>query len=210
MKHNYDKVSVSLRYWLLGKGYLKASKAMQLASECHISYRKDGVTREFEHQIIQAHLMRNHAEKLLAPEDTLIAVFLHDVSEDYGVSDAEIRDAFGEVAADAVALLTKVFRGNAKETGDYYSEISECPIASAVKCMDRIHNLSSMNGVFSTEKMESYCAETHKYVLPMLKAAKRRFPQQESVYESMKFILMQQLSLYDTIIGLKKQIAVTA
>lgn len=79
---SYEKLTISLRYWLLGKGYIKALKAMEYAAQHHTGTRKDG-TPEFSHQIWQAHYIRSITALLVDPEACLIVCFLHDVVEDY-------------------------------------------------------------------------------------------------------------------------------
>ena len=50
-KTTYDKLLVSLRYWLLGREFYTALKAPRYAADYHTGLRKDGVTPEFEHQL---------------------------------------------------------------------------------------------------------------------------------------------------------------
>ena len=90
-------------------------------------------------------------------------------------------------------------KGIEKKTDSYYNEIAEDPIPSVVKPADRMHNVQTMIGVFSVEKREAYIEETHHYVLPMLKKAKRSFPEQETVYENEKHILLSQIELIEHI-----------
>lgn len=52
-----------------------------------------------------------------------------------------------------------------------------------------------MVGTFTKEKQLSYTEETEKFVLPMLKTARRNFPEQESVYENEKLLLKSQIVL---------------
>lgn len=190
-----QKREISLRYWLLGAGYERAARAMNFGAGFHTGTRKDGVTPEFDHQISIAHYVRTIASSLLYPEDTLAAVFLHDVREDYDVDDATIRREFGERVADAVDALTKVYKGMKKPVDLYFSDIANDPVASVVKGGDRIHNFQSMPGVFSTAKQISYLDEGGAHFLPMIKSARRKFPAQESAYENIKHVLVSQIDL---------------
>ena len=191
---NFSKQKLALRYWLMGKGYIQALEALEFAARIHTGFRKDGVTPEFAHQVAICHYVRS-LPPLMFPEETIIAVLLHDAREDYDVSDEEIINRFGTLVAGAVERLTKVFRGDKKPMDRYFAEIADCPIASIAKGGDRVHNLNSMIGVFAQAKQLEYAAEGEKHFLPMVKRARRRFPQQEPAYENIKHMLISQIEL---------------
>ena len=193
--NQYLKSKISLRYWLLGRKYYEALKAMNYAEKFHKGNRKDGMP-EFSHQIQLVNLARTFIDQLLYPEATLIVLFLHDIPEDYDVSFKEIEKDFGKKVADAVYLLSKEYRGEKKETGHYYERLQTCPIASLGKGLDRVHNISTMLGAFSEEKQKKYIEETEIYIIPALKNARRAFPEQEPCYENIKFILYNLIKLY--------------
>lgn len=191
------KAQCALRYWLHGKEYFTTLEAMEFASQYHTGTRKDGRTPEFHHQISIAMFLRTLEKCLLNPQDTLTAAILHDVVEDYDVSIAEIKLRFGVTVTDAVGCLSKKIDGFKKAEADYYNGIANNHIASVVKGADRINNVQTMPGVFSTEKQRSYIEESRDLVLPMLKTARRRFPQQEAAYENIKHMLVSQLNIID-------------
>lgn len=191
----YAKHFISLRYWLLGKGYYLALDALEYAAKIHTGTRKDGFTREYAHQLSIGHYIKSISTSLECPEETLATVFLHDICEDYNIGIDEIENRFGSVVSQAVWLETKKYRGQAKLASEYFREISESKIASVVKGADRIHNVQTMIGVFTLEKQKEYIQETEEYILPMLKEARRRFPRQEPAYENIKHMLMSQIEL---------------
>lgn len=191
MSNEFDKTKLALRYWLLGKEYYVALKAMEFASKYHIGIRRDGITPEFHHQISIASYIRT-LPALSNIESALAVAFLHDIVEDYSVSLQDIKLLIGDELTKSVEILTKE---NGKTDYGYYSNISECPIASIVKGSDRIHNVQTMNGVFSDEKKKQYVDETTKFVLPMIKVARRNFPEQEAAYENIKLVLNSQVDL---------------
>lgn len=197
--NSVEKREISLRYWLQGAGYYKALGAMDFGKFYHTGVRKDGKTPEFDHQISIAHYVRSLHTTLIYPEDTISTVFLHDVREDYGVSDQEIRDQFGNRVADAVAAMTKTFRGNKLPEQTVFNQIALDPIASIAKGADRIHNFNSMVGVFSEAKQLSYMEEANVYFFPMLKQARRLHVQQEPAYENIKLMLVSQINLIQAI-----------
>jgi (p)ppGpp synthase/HD superfamily hydrolase len=194
-----DKQIVALRYWCLGRGWLTASKALEFAKSFHTGTRKDGVTPEFSHQVYIASLVRTFYNHLMHPEETLAATFLHDVCEDYDVSFDEIENLFGPMVREAVNRLTKKFRSDTISPERYYKDMRNDPIASIVKGCDRIHNIQTMQSAFDRDKQERYITETETLVLPMLKEARHKFPQQEPAYENTKLILKNQIQLIKAI-----------
>lgn len=189
-----NKLQISMRYWLLGRGYNLALKAMEFGAEHHTGFRKDGVTPEFNHQISIAHYLRT-LPGLLFPEETLATAFLHDVSEDYHVDRETLAAKFGPRVADAVWRMTKEFRGVRRAEAEVFTAIAQCPIASIAKAADRIHNFQSMVGVFKLEKQKVYIEEGEEHFLPMIKKARRLFPEQEPAYENAKHMLRSQMDL---------------
>lgn len=188
-----------IRAFLLGRSFYVAVEALEFAAGYHTGTRKDGETPEFHHQISITHFART-LPNLRFEEEVLCAALLHDVVEDYDVPIETIRTRFGERVADAVLLLTKKYRGIKKDTAQYYREIAECPIASIVKGCDRIHNFQTMPNVFSSEKQVKYMAECKEHILPMLKTARNRFPDQELAYENIKYALKSQIDLISLIV----------
>jgi (p)ppGpp synthase/HD superfamily hydrolase len=189
------KRRIALRYWLLGRGYVRAADAMGYAEAFHSGTRKDGVTPEFAHQIAIVSYLRSMVDALRYPEETLMVGFLHDLREDYDVSDAEVLGRYGDSVANAVDAMTKVFGGVSRDPVAVFEAIGEDPMASVAKLADRINNQQSMLGVFTPEKMRSYLEETEEYFLPMLKRAKLAFCDQEPVYENLKLMLVSQNQL---------------
>lgn len=188
----YDKLRISLRYWLLGRQFYEAADALEFAAEWHTGYRKDGVTPEYEHQIRIAHYLRSLNTTLLYPNETIASTLLHDVVEDHPVPLDVIYRRYGERIGLAVDLLTKT---KGKSLQEYYTQMVDNPIASIVKGGDRIHNVQTMIGVFTTEKQSKYIIEVEDMILPMLRNARRKFPQQEPAYENIKHVLMSQIEL---------------
>lgn len=190
-----NKKIVALRHWMLGRGYHTALAALEFAAKFHTGTRKDNVTPEFDHQVTIALYIRTIVDLLQYPEETLAAVFLHDVCEDHDVSFDEIEVQFGRQIRDAVICLTKVHRGVKVPPEVYYSKMAKNEIASVVKGADRMHNMQTMNAVFSGDKQVSYIKETMDFILPMLKESRRTFTRQEPVYENVKRVLLSQIEL---------------
>ena len=198
IKENYDKMKISIRGYLIGMGYYKAVEAMNFAEKYHNGTRKDG-NHEFSHQVSQANLYRTYLPHVRQKELGFILIFLHDIVEDKDISLDEIEAKWGIEARYVVDKLTKEYRGHKKPNNVYYNDIADCPVSSIGKGIDRVHNLTTMLGGFKPQKRIEYIQETQEYVLPMLKQARRNFPDQECVYENLKFIIINQINLYNAL-----------
>ena len=201
MKQDFEKMRIAIRYWQVGRGYHNALRAMNFAQSKHIGVRKDKITPEFQHQVSQANFARTILDQTMFPEESMITIWLHDVAEDCGVSIATIQEMFGERIAQHVELMTNQVSGVKKPSDKYYAAMVNDPVASLAKGIDRMHNHQSMHGVFSTEKQLSYIAETEEFILPMLKAARKLFPQQEAAYQNVRHVLETQIELIRAMIG---------
>lgn len=162
----YHHQRTTLRRRLISSGMLLALEAMEFAEKHHTGSRLDG-SPEFSHQLSMAEMLLD-IDGLPQPDETLAVCFLHDVREDHGVRDDTLRVRFGDVVADAVALLTKTV---GEASANPFSKVARSAIASVVKGVDRIHNLGTMNGAFSLAKQRQYHAETQAMIRPMLVAA---------------------------------------
>jgi (p)ppGpp synthase/HD superfamily hydrolase len=194
---DYTKQRIALRYWLLGAGFHQAAEALNFAEHYHSGTRRDGTTPELSHQVSITSYVRTLLPHLRHGQESLCIALLHDVREDYDVADSEIRDLFGSMVADGVDAMTKTFRGHRRDDVELFDRMSQHPCASIVKPADRVHNQDTMVGVFGTDKIAGYIAETRELFLPMVKKAARRFPDQEPAYQNVKLILRSQLDLVD-------------
>jgi len=195
--NRFDKLKISIRYWLLGRGFTRSLEAMEFAMERSTGFRKDGVTPEFQHQLeIVSHL---RTLPLLEPERTITVMFLHDVVEDHGVRIEEIESRFGKDVSWPVWLLSKEVDGLKKPADRYFKEIGGCPVASIGKGVDRVNNMGSMVGAFTLAGQQHYLREVRDHFFPMLKRARRIFPGQEAAYENVKLVLENQVRLVEAI-----------
>lgn len=195
----FDKLFVAFKYFLVGRKYYLALKALEFARNYHSGLRKDGNTPAFEHQLEIA--MYLSTLQNLPNEEVVYAVaLLHDVMEDFEISKEEMEQRFGKEVTDSVWLLTKKYKGNKKDTDQYFNDIAKNPIAALVKGADRIHNVQSMLNVFSKEKQEKYLEEVETYFLPMIKKAKYAFPEHSGAYFNIQHMLKSQTELFRAIL----------
>lgn len=188
----FQKDRSAIKNILRGKEFFQALKAMDFAEQLHTGVRKDGVTPEFDHQV-QIALTVEDLHHLIYPEETFATVFLHDVVEDYNIGIDTIDRQFGQRVGNAVWRLTKKTRATTKSAEGYFEEMATDPIASIVKGADRDHNFQSMPGVFTLQKQLDYIAEAEGYILPMLKVARSRFPEQTRSYFALKRLMIIQI-----------------
>lgn len=202
MKQDYDKQKLVIKTHLRTKGFFNALRAMEFAMKYHTGTRKDGQP-EFSHQISQACLFMTIEPFALYPEETYITIFNHDVAEDFqeDVSIGLVKEKFGVIAGESVRLMCKEHSGiEGKLNNDYYySKMSDNAITSICKGLDRVHNLMTMLGAFKPAKQLEYIKETVDYTLPMLKRSRNNFPEQNLAYENIKFIIQNQIGLYQAL-----------
>lgn len=199
MHINIKKAQIIIRYWLLAKEYYGASRALELAKKYHKGFRKDGKTPELYHPLALAFYLKTISKTLLYPEESLLLALIHDLGEDYGLAVDVVEQQFGSLCAHAFEKMTKKNEYMKKTTEMYYNALAEDPIASIVKAADRIHNHQSMVGVFSEQKIAEYLTETQEFVLPMIKRARRIFPEQEFAYENAKHMLVSQIEVIQAV-----------
>lgn len=195
MHIDIQKAQVIIRYWLLANEYYNASCALELAKKFHVGFRKDGTTPELYHPLALVFYLKTVYKSLRYPEECITVGLIHDLGEDYGITEDYVEEKYGSLTAHAFWKMTKKTDSLKKNTEAYYNSLAEDPISSIVKAADRIHNHQSMVGVFSDKKIEEYINESYRYVLPMIKKARRNFPHQEPAYENAKHILLSQIEL---------------
>jgi (p)ppGpp synthase/HD superfamily hydrolase len=193
----HHKRLAAVRHQLSGARMFSALRALDFAQRYHVNVRKDGVTPEFAHQTSIASYILTLAPHLLDVEGTLATAWLHDLVEDYDVGLVEISNLFGVPVGASVHAMSKVIAGVRRPVQEVVEEQGNDPRASIVKGADRINNQQTMPGVFTLPKIEAYIAETREQILPMLKFARRRFPEQTQAYENSKLILVSQIELLE-------------
>lgn len=168
--------------------YNDCLRMLEYSASVHKGVRKDGVTREFYHQLSITGLLLTQHRNLERPHLVYQASLGHDIGEDYPDQWDILKDKFPEVYP-SLWTLSKIRNGVKIPYSQYFMECATCPIASVVKPFDRLHNLSTMVGVFSDEKMKSYVDEVDQYFQPMIKRARRLHPRHADVMELAKSML---------------------
>ncbi len=184
---------LTMRAYLSGRRYFKASRALQFAADHTTGFRKDGETPAFHHPLAVARLVRT-LPPLIHSEESLAAALLHDLLEDCPeVTQAQLTELFGKLVSDAVwALSKKTPNGLVKTPESYFTDLAKNPIGSIVKACDRVHNIFTMGKVFSPKKQLAYVTEVEELFLPMITRAGELHPEQFKAYENVALILRAQ------------------
>jgi len=182
---NSEKMYTYLRGFASGAGMKETLKALAFAREKHNGqFRKSG-----EPYLVHPLMMACNAVSMGIKEDAIVAtILLHDVCEDCGVGVAEL--PVNNTVKHAVDLMTfRVMEGETKEIAKnrYYNMLLESREAAITKLIDRCHNVSSMAGTFSVEKLKSYIEETRHYVLPLLRKVKTMYPEESDILFVLKY-----------------------
>lgn len=182
---NSDKMYTFIRGFATGAKMPETLKALTFARQKHEGqFRKSG-----DPYIVHPLTMACNAISLGIRDDEVLAtILLHDVCEDCNVSLAEL--PVSDNVKRGVELMTfKVLDSETKESAKerYYNFILQSREATMTKIIDRCHNVSSMAGTFSKEKLLSYIEETRHFVYPLLRKAKDRYPEDADVLFILKY-----------------------
>ena len=167
---NEERMYTYVKTYANAKNLYDTAKALPFAREMHKGQVRKGESRI--PYIYHPLLVACHGISLGLDDDAMIAAaLLHDVCEDCGVEPKDL--PVGDVVKEAIALLTKT-KGYDKDA--YFQGISENPIATMVKLLDRCSNVSEMASAFSKEKLVKYIRETEEAFYPLMKKAKEAYP----------------------------------
>ena len=183
--YNSEKMYTFIRGFASGAQLKETLNELSYAREKHSGQlRKSG-----EPYIVHPLTMACNAISIgIREDDVLAAIMLHDVCEDCGVDPALL--PVSDPVKHSVELLTfSVMEGETKEIAKnrYYNMILQDRAATLTKLIDRCHNVSSMAGTFSKEKLRAYIEETRQYVLPLLRKAKVKYPADSDMLFVLKY-----------------------
>lgn len=179
----FQREKTALKFFLLGREYHQALKALGFVERYNIGLRKDGVTPNLHHEVRIA-MCITQLKDVSLEELCIIVALLHDVQEDHQIPTEILRDEFGLQVSEINWKMTKKFAGTVKDKKDYIEMIALDSVASIDKGIDRCDNLEHMVGVFSIDKMEQYAEEAETLFLSMLKKAEKLFPEQQAAYHA--------------------------
>lgn len=192
---NADKMYTYIRGYASALCMQQTLRALSFAREKHSGQmRKSG-----DPYIVHPLTMACNALSLGIKDDNIIAtILLHDVCEDCGVALEEL--PVNDNVKRGVDLMTfTVMDGETKETAKirYYNMLIESKEAVFTKLIDRCHNVSTMAGAFTKEKLKSYIEETRQYVLPLLRKVKQKYPDETDILFVLKYHMVSVVDAID-------------
>lgn len=177
-----ERMYTRVKAFAAAKGWTDTLAALPFARKMHGEQnRKDGLP-----YIVHPLVMACHAIALGVHDDTVVAaLLLHDVPEDCNV---DVHDL--PVSAETKDTVQALTHMKAVPNEAYYAPIQTRPKAALCKIFDRCHNVSTMSGVFSLEKTESYIQEADDFVMPLFPIVKDAFPQWSDAIFVLKYHVM--------------------
>lgn len=176
------KMYTYLKGFCSGAKLSESIRALSYAREKHAKQvRKDGVTPYIMHPLSMAY----YAVRLgLKDDNTIAVILLHDVCEDCNVTVDEL--PFNDTVKRGVKYMTvtKLNPDEPKEvTKDrYFCELLECKESILTKGLDRMFNLSDMEGNLTDEAIIKNVRETDEKLLPKLKEAEKIYADLADVF----------------------------
>ena len=129
---------------------------IKIAFQAHSGQVRDDGEPYIIHPVSVALILVQHG---FGDNDHLMSALLHDVVEDTKFTISDLAGYVNYRSLIAIELLTKRKNQTYK---DYYNSIQHSVIAMHVKQADRIHNLRSMEGVWTRKKCLKYIQNTEK------------------------------------------------
>lgn len=180
-----EKMYTFIKGFAIGLKLTETLRALSYARMKHSGqFRKDG-SCYISHPLTMA---CNAIAMGIVDDNTLAVILLHDVVEDCNVSLSEL--PVNDVIRRGVDAITfRVLEGETEEEAmrRYYSTMISSKEATIAKLIDRCHNVSTMAGAFTEEKLVSYIEETRIFVLPLLRELKDSCPEVSNVLFCLKY-----------------------
>ena len=196
---NHGKMFTYIRGFAKGANLSNTESALIFAREKHADQtRKSG-----EPYITHPLTMACYAMSLgVRNDEVLSACLLHDVVEDCDVALESL--PVSDKIKHSVDLLTfvKVKERDVKTAkAIYYNKILNDRTATIVKLIDRYHNVSTMGGIFTKEKIFEYIEETKEFVLPMLEKATLKYPNDSNLFFILKYNIVSMINSLEAAIA---------
>jgi hypothetical protein len=137
--------------------------AANLATQLHAGQRRKSGEPYITHPVNVARLLIIDGVR----DDVVLAsALLHDVLEDCRDASPDNLLTLG-IHPEVISTVQVLTKQPGQDARQYYAQVGRCPQATLVKLADRCHNLATMAGVFTVDKIREYVSETEKYVLPL-------------------------------------------
>ena len=187
---NHEKMFTYIRGFASGAKLENTEAALIFAREKHLGQKRKSGEPYITHPLTMA----CYAMSLgIRNDEVLSACLLHDVVEDCDVT-LDLLPVSNNIKR-SVYLLTFVKEGDEKTAKSiYYTRILSDRTATIVKLIDRYHNVSTLGGVFTKEKIFEYIEETKEFVLPMLEQATLKYPNDSNLFFILKYNIVSMIN----------------
>lgn len=181
-----NKELIFIKGFAKGKEYWKLMEAIHIAISLHEGQKRINGEEYIDHPTRVTSFLISIG---ITDQQTLVDGMLHDVIEDCHLTrrDLILKYKIEDGSALDIEALSKTPKLSKEK---YYQNIIERGVrAMLVKIADRFHNISTMAGAFSLEKMLEYVEETENYVLPMCSIIKKKYPEFSDQAYAMKYMI---------------------
>jgi GTP pyrophosphokinase len=195
MSHNEYLYLKGLAAGLGNVETLKALNANKILAE--------GQTRKGSGEPYMYHGVRlaAHLSALGYTDDILLAAaILHDTAEDGPTGTLDLLRSRFDIAPEVIRIVALLDK-NGLTTKAYYERLRSDWRALLIKISDRCHNISTMGGAFSEDKMREYIKETQNYVIPLCKCGKDYYPDHSNAIYAMKYHIESICATIEAILG---------
>lgn len=192
---NSEKMYTYIRGYASALEMQQTLRALAFARDKH----KRQVRKSGDPYIVHPLTMACDALSLGIKDDNVIAtILLHDVCEDCEVSLEEL-PVNAQVRRGVELMTFNVMDGETKDTAKvrYYNMLLCSKEAAYTKLLDRCHNVSTMAGTFSKEKLLNYIDETRDYILPLLRKVKDKYPDDSDALFVLKYHIISVIDAID-------------
>jgi len=177
------KEMIYLKGFAKGKNYFNTLKAINVATILHEGQFRKGGEPYVEHPM----RVTSELVALKIHDDIILATaILHDVLEDCNVTPNTLIHDYG-LDPKIVEFISILSKNKGETTQSYYDKIKQRPETLIVKISDRCHNISTMMGSFTIEKMKEYVKETEEYVIPLCKYGIKFYPEYSDQIFTMRY-----------------------
>lgn len=206
MEKRLAKQYKKFKEYFTERGMTESLKAMELVNLYHVGERRGGGPErshlyEVAGQLIALLEGRVDTKTL---DKVVAAGFLHDLVEDYShlYSALQLQKDF---SLDTYTITMNVckwkgFRKIPEDYEKYFIVVATHILSIFVKVSDRIHNLSTCIGGMSHKRIHQYIDETEIYFYPMIRKARRDYPEFYMALTSMKQQLEYRIMMLEIIL----------
>lgn len=165
---SYRRRLIYLRGYAAGKGWTQTVKALHLIIDMHDGQMRNDGLPFASHPVMVASLAVAYG---IGGDPFVAACLLHDVIEDTIISVDDLkREKFSTNTLVLVALMTKVDEADDEV---YFGNLAKNPWGMLLKILDRMHNMSTMIGVFKHARARRFIDETNQYLMPFFRELKK-------------------------------------